>query len=203
MFKIIVLLSGKGTTLQYLIDNIIYNKNNHIDNQFIEIIGVVYNKKNALGSEIAKKHNINTYYCPYKKNEQTREEYDKDLTELISNINYDLIVCAGWMHILSPDFLNVHPNTINLHPALPNSYKGVDCIRKTYQGFLNNEVKLGGIMVHWVVPEIDSGEVIYSYSTPMEKYRYTSFEHYESDIKLVEKEGLLKAIYLVFNHFIK
>ena len=47
MFKLLVLLSGKGTNLQYLIDNIIYNQNGKQDNKNIEIIGAIYNKKNA------------------------------------------------------------------------------------------------------------------------------------------------------------
>ena len=105
------------------------------------------------------------------------------------------------MHILSPNFFSDNPNTINLHPALPNTYKGLNCIQKTYQGFLNNEVKEGGIMVHWVIPEVDAGEIIYSSSLPMEKYRYTSFEHFEEDIKKIEREGLLKAIYIIYNHY--
>ena len=87
------------------------------------------------------------------------------------------------MHILSKKFLDVHPNIINLHPALPNTYIGTNCIQKTYQGFLNGEVKEGGIMVHWVIPEIDAGEVIFSHSMPMQKYKYTTYEHYHEDIK--------------------
>ena len=72
MFKLLVLLSGKGTNLQYLIDNIIYNQNGKQDNKNIEIIGVIYNKKNAYGSKIAKNNNISTFYMPFKKEEQTK-----------------------------------------------------------------------------------------------------------------------------------
>ena len=105
------------------------------------------------------------------------------------------------MHILSSDFIKTHPNTINLHPALPNTYKGINCIKKTYDGYKKGDIREGGIMVHWVIPEIDSGEVIYSHSVPMKQYEYLTYERFEEAIHNLEREGLLKSIYIIYNHF--
>lgn len=198
--NILVLISGNGTNLQYLIDNLILNRNCNPINNEINIIGVLSNKKNAYGLKRANDNNISTFYCPFMKKKQTREEYDNELSELISSIDYDLIVCAGWMHVLSDKFLSVHPNTINLHPSLPNTYKGINCIRKMYDGFKNGHISEGGIMVHWVVPEIDSGEVIYSHSFPMKKYEYCTYEQFEKDVHEIEQDGLLKSIYHIYYH---
>ena len=196
MFKILVLISGNGTTLQHLIDNINNSSNNSISNN-IKIVGVISNKKNAFGLTRAKDNNISTYCFPFKKNQQSRESYDTQLANLISNIDYDLIVCAGWMHILNSHFLTKHTKIINIHPALPNSYKGMYCIKKTFEGFKKGEVEQGGVMVHWVIPDVDAGEVISQYIVQLKGTLFESatYEYYEQEIKKIEKIVLLNAIH--------
>ena len=70
----------------------------------------------------------------------------------------DLIVLAGWMLILSPAFLNHFPQrVINLHPALPGQFPGTDAIDRAYDAFQRGEIDHTGVMVHWVIPEVDAG----------------------------------------------
>ena len=75
----------------------------------------------------------------------------------------DLIVLAGWMLILSSEFLDhFAQNVINLHPALPGQFDGTDAIKRAYEAYKRGEIQNTGVMVHKVIPEVDSGELIVS-----------------------------------------
>ncbi|MBK9751239.1 MAG: hypothetical protein IPO91_31335 [Chloroflexi bacterium] len=90
-----------------------------------------------------------------------RGQYDADLADQIAPCAPDLIVLAGWMHILSPAFLNRFPHkVINLHPALPGAFPGVDAIQRAYAAYQRGAINQTGIMVHYVIPEVDAGAVI-------------------------------------------
>ncbi|MCJ1455422.1 hypothetical protein MMC28_005777 [Mycoblastus sanguinarius] len=165
--KILVLISGGGTNLQALIDAI---KEGKLAN--CEIERVISNKRRAAGLERAKKAGITTDYhnlVPYKKKypdnlEQARLEYDRDLAELVRKDKPDLIVCAGFMHILAPAFLdpiaqgNIH--IINLHPALPGQFDGISAIERAHQAWLDGNVNKTGVLIHRVISEVDRGEAI-------------------------------------------
>ena len=101
------------------------------------------------------------------------------------------------MHILNSHFLTKHTKIINIHPALPNSYKGMNCIQKTFEGFKKGEVEQGGVMVHWVIPDVDAGEVISQYIVQLKGTLFESatYEYYEQEIKKIEKIVLLNAIH--------
>jgi phosphoribosylglycinamide formyltransferase len=128
--KLTVLISGSGTNLQALIDD----KDKKLSS--CKIIRVLSNRKAAYGLERARNANIPTAYLnllSYKKQHpddevKAREEYDKELAALVLKDEPDVIVCAGFMHILSPGFLmplekkgvsiiNLHPGTL-LQPVL-------------------------------------------------------------------------------------
>lgn len=71
----------------------------------------------------------------------------------------DLVVLAGWMLILSPEFLQAAPvPIINLHPALPGEFAGTNAIQRAFDKRL--EIKRSGVMVHRVEAEVDAGAVI-------------------------------------------
>lgn len=71
----------------------------------------------------------------------------------------DLVVLAGWMHILSPTFLDlVHAPIINLHPALPGAFDGANAIGRAHEAYQKGEIQKTGAMVHRVVAEVDRGE---------------------------------------------
>lgn len=152
MKRIVVLVSGSGTNLQALIDA--------RADLGVEIALVVSNRKAAYALERAKLAQIPTLYCPLK-GYADRAQYDADLAEQIAPYAPDLIVLAGWMHILSPAFLNRFPRkVINLHPALPGAFPGVDAIQRAYAAYQRGAINQTGIMVHYVIPEVDAGAVI-------------------------------------------
>ncbi|KAH0048689.1 putative phosphoribosylglycinamide formyltransferase, partial [Aureobasidium melanogenum] len=166
--KLTVLISGSGSNLQALIDACANRSLN------AEIIRVVSNKKAAYGLERAQKAHIPTAYhnlLEYKKRfpdaseskkfEHARSEYDRDLATLVLADKPDLVVCAGWMHILAPTFLEPLKEAavpvINLHPALPGQFNGAHAIDEAYRAFQEGKIDHTGIMIHYVILEVDMG----------------------------------------------
>lgn len=89
----------------------------------------------------------------------TRADYDAEIARLVNESKPDLVVLAGWMHILSPTFLDmVHAPIINLHPALPGAFDGANAIGRAHEAFQRKEIQKTGAMVHRVVAEVDRGE---------------------------------------------
>jgi phosphoribosylglycinamide formyltransferase len=173
--KLTVLISGSGSNLQALIDAC-----GTPALQNAEIIRVVSNKKAAFGLERAKKAQIPTAYhnlLEYKKRfahvEKARSEYDHDLAALVLADKPDLVVCAGWMHILAPTFLEPLKKAgvpvINLHPALPGQFNGAHAIDEAYKAFQEGKIEKTGIMIHYVILEVDMGEPIVTKEIPMRK----------------------------------
>ena len=113
--SLVVLISGNGSNLQALIN---YFHQKIINGKFYYIKAVISNRKHAYGLIRAESNNIPIFYRAFIKSKTTRIEYDKDLKDLVLNLDADLVVCAGWMHILSKEFLNGTENIINLRPAL-------------------------------------------------------------------------------------
>ncbi len=163
--KLVVLISGGGSNLQALIDAIEDKSLN------AEIIHVISNRKQAYGLERAENHAIPTTTVSlkrYKTNGHSREQFDLDLAQAINRIAPDLIVLAGWMHILSELFLNtVDVDVINLHPALPNMFTGVNAIERAYEAFQQGDITHSGCMIHHVIPEVDAGDVIVQAEVPI------------------------------------
>jgi formyltetrahydrofolate-dependent phosphoribosylglycinamide formyltransferase len=154
--RIVVLISGSGTNLQALIDAI---EAGHLPAQ---IALVVSNRKEAFGLTRAEVAGIPTLYFPlkpYTSGGRPREEYDHDLAEKIAEVQPDLIILAGWMHVFGTAFLDHFPNrVINLHPALPGMFAGTRAIERTFAAWEAGEIWIGGCMVHYVVPEVDAGK---------------------------------------------
>ena len=158
MKRLVVMISGGGTNLQALIDAC---KSGALDAQ---IVAVFSNRADAYGLMRAEQAGIPAVtfpLMPYKIAGRPRNDYDADLARLVATFQPDLIVLAGWMLILSPTFLNCFPRqVINLHPALPGQFPGTNAIARAYAAFQRGEIDHTGVMVHWVIPEIDAGEVI-------------------------------------------
>ncbi|KAI7899843.1 phosphoribosylglycinamide formyltransferase [Cokeromyces recurvatus] len=163
---IVVLISGSGTNLQALIDA---TQEGRLK---ARIIGVISNRKAAFGLERAKRAGIPTQTVSlkqFKDQGKTRVDFDIHVAKLIQeNYKPDLVILAGWMHILSPEFLSYfHDNVINLHPALPGQFDGAHAIERAYEAFKRGEIKHTGIMVHKVIADIDRGEVILQREVPI------------------------------------
>jgi formyltetrahydrofolate-dependent phosphoribosylglycinamide formyltransferase len=188
--RLAVLISGSGTNLQAIIDAIDAKQ---LDAQ---ISLVVSNRKAAYGLVRAADAQIPTVYHPlkpYLEDGRGREAYDRDLAEQIRAYAPDLIVLAGWMHVLSPQFLGQFPNQIiNLHPALPGTFPGTEAICRTFEAYQRGEVEHGGCMVHFVVPEVDAGQVIAQAVVPIEPD--DTLETFETRMHAAEHELIVEAI---------
>ena len=81
----------------------------------------------------------------------------------------DYVILAGWMRILSSNFLSSFPNrVVNLHPALPDTFPGTHAIERAYEAYKRGEIKHTGVMVHLVPDEgVDSGPVLASEIIPI------------------------------------
>lgn len=160
MKRLVVMISGSGTNLQALIDAC---ASGALD---ARIAAVVSNRADAYGLDRAGQAGVPTVTFPltsYRRAGRLRRDYDADLAGLVAAFQPDLIVLAGWMLVLSPAFLNRFPQrVINLHPALPGQFPGTHAIERAYNAFQRGEIDHTGVMVHWVIPEIDAGDVIAS-----------------------------------------
>ena len=165
---IVVLISGSGTNLQALIDA---TQDGRLKGK---IIAVVSNRKNAFGLERAKKAGIPTRTFSlkqFKDQGKTRVDFDVHVAKTIQEEYHpDLVILAGWMHILSPDFLSYFNNNVmNLHPALPGQFDGAHAIDRAFEAYQKGEIKNTGIMVHKVIADVDRGEVILQREVPIEE----------------------------------
>jgi len=156
--QLVVLISGSGSNLQAILDAI---SAGDLD---ARVALVVSNRKAAYGLTRAEGAGVPTLYFPlkpYSDARRPREAYDADLADRIAPYRPDRVVLAGWMHVLSPAFLDCFPGrVINLHPALPGTLPGTHAIQRAFEAYQRGEIAESGCMVHTVVPELDAGPVI-------------------------------------------
>ena len=152
MQRLVVLISGNGTNLQAIIDAC------HAKVIHAQVVGVISDKKDAFGLKRAEKAGIKTI-VQEKVVHQKRHEYDAILVQQIAELKPDWVVLAGWMRLLSNTFLKEFPHkVINIHPALPGTFPGVDAIERAFAAYKKQEIGATGVMVHEVPDEgVDSG----------------------------------------------
>lgn len=146
MLKIAVLISGNGSNLQSIIDGC---ESGYI-NGIVKL--VISNKGSAYGLERAKKHNIKTYV----------ENEENKIISLLKEEGIDLIVLAGYLKIISPNFVEVFRNKIiNIHPSLIPAFCGEGYYgKKVHESVINYGTKLSGATVHFVDEGADTGPII-------------------------------------------
>tara|TARA_B100001109_G_scaffold47543_1_gene38390 strand:+ start:6993 stop:7640 length:648 start_codon:yes stop_codon:yes gene_type:complete len=150
MKRIVILISGNGSNLEAVV--------NACDSGQIngEVVSVISNNPDAYGIVRANKYNINTQIINHKKFE-SRLKFDDELEKVLTVINPDLIILAGFMRILGEKLINKYANKmINLHPSLLPEYPGLN----THEQVLKNSDKKHGISIHFVTPELDAGPLI-------------------------------------------
>jgi len=148
--RLVVLISGNGSNLQAIIDYIAEH------NLPITIAAVISNKADAYGLQRAASAGIAQKVLPYTDFEN-RQSYDHALQNLIDEYKPDLVVLAGFMRILSDEFVEHYSNRMmNIHPSLLPKYKGLH----THQRVLDAGDKEHGCSVHFVTPTLDDGPVI-------------------------------------------
>jgi phosphoribosylglycinamide formyltransferase-1 len=148
-----VLISGRGSNLQSLID---------AAGDSYRIILVVSNVEGAGGLEKAQHSGIATTVIPH--NGKTREAFDTEIDAALRAAGAELVVLAGFMRILSDGFVRGwEGRLINIHPSLLPAYKGT----RVHERVIEAKEALSGASVHFVVPELDAGPVIAQAKVPV------------------------------------
>lgn len=152
-----VLISGRGTNLQALIDAA-------SDPAFPARIGlVISNVADAAGLERAAKAGIPTKTI-FHRGHPTRESFDDRIDEALRSAEIDIVCLAGFMRVLSDRFVRRwQGRLVNIHPSLLPSFKGLDVHRQV----LDAGVRISGCTVHFVVTELDSGPIIAQAAVPV------------------------------------
>ena len=204
--KILVLISGTGTNLQALIDAI-SSSPPRIKATISHVIANLGQKAKP-GLERAKKVGIPTTVRTlksykdqvpqrYPDDTAARQAYDADLAQyILTDIERpSLIVCAGWMHILAPAFLTpikaASIPIINLHPALPGAFNGAHAIERAWKAFQVGEITKTGVMIHYVIEEVDQGEPIVV--KEIEPQQGESLDSLETRIHQIEHQAIVEG----------
>lgn len=144
---IVVLISGKGTNLKAIVQKC----------QVAEVVAVISTKKIVGGTAIAVSHKIDTYVITPSEYDVEKEYYNK-LLSILTVLQPELIVLAGYLKILPPEIIKAfRSKIINIHPSLLPKYKGLNI----YQRVLDAGEKTTGFTIHMVDEGIDTGPFIF------------------------------------------
>ncbi|MDE0606999.1 MAG: phosphoribosylglycinamide formyltransferase [Acidimicrobiaceae bacterium] len=193
--RIVVLASGAGSNLQALLDAV---GESRLD---AEIVGVIVNRRAAYALERARANEIPTSFLDLQPHldavddpVQARRRYDADLAAIVSGHRPDLVVLAGWMHLLTMEFLGCFPGRVmNLHPALPGEFPGAHAIDDAWNAHLSDGLDRTGVMVHLVPDEgVDNGPVLATRVVPI--LADDDRDSLEARIHAVEHDLLVRTV---------
>ncbi len=183
-FRIAVLASGTGTNLQAILDGL-HGRDG------IEVVCVASNKPGARALERAANAGVETGVFP-REDHGDRVERDAAMADWLTAREVELIVLAGYMELLSAEFVSRFPNRIvNVHPALLPSFPGLDAVGQA----LEHGVSVTGVTVHFVDEGVDSGPIILQRSVNVPYTRDRS--QLEREIHEVEHQLLPESIRLI------
>lgn len=155
--RVVVLISGSGSNLQALIDG---QEDKSLP---IEIAGVISNRPDVLGLERAVKAGIANEVLDHKQF-ASRLEFDQQLIQVIDTYSPDLVVLAGFMRILTPEFVHHYEGRmLNIHPSLLPKYQGLH----THRRALEAGDTIHGVTVHFVTAELDGGPPVIQAIVPI------------------------------------
>ena len=156
-FRVVVLASGSGTNLQAILDQL------HAGEDGIEVVGVGSDKPDATALERAKQAEVESAVFPAADYED-RSARDAALGDWIERTEADLVVLAGYMQMLSPEFVErFRGRVINVHPALLPAFPGIDAVQQA----IDHGAKMTGVTVHFVDEGMDSGPIILQRPVPV------------------------------------
>ena len=176
-----ILLSGRGSNFEAIADRIASGQFN------AEIAVVISNVESAPGLEKARRRGLNAVCVSSR--QKSREQFDREVVEVLRKNEVSLVVLAGFMRILSGVFLEAFPyGILNIHPALLPSFPGTDAQQKA----LEYGVKFSGCTVHFVDDALDGGPIILQAAVPVE----------EGDTAATLGERILKEEHRVYSQAI-
>ena len=176
--RLVILASGSGSLAQAIFDA---QRSGELE---VEIVALICDQPKALVVERAKVSGIDTFLNPISSN---RAAWDAEIYTLTKSLNPDLVVSAGFMRILSAEFVKDF-KTINAHPALLPLFPGAHAVRDALQA----GVEITGATIHWVDAGVDTGEVIAQSAVEINSDDNESSLH--ERIKMVERELIVKCI---------
>lgn len=148
--KIGILISGRGSNMVALVDAV---KSGEIPDS--EVAVVISDKPDAAGLEKARERGVETLVVERKA--RARVEHDAEIIAELKERDVELVCLAGYMRLLSPQFVRAFPNRIvNIHPSLLPSFPGLN----VQQQAIDHGVKISGCTVHFVDEELDAGPII-------------------------------------------
>jgi phosphoribosylglycinamide formyltransferase 1 len=157
LLRLGVLISGSGSNLQSIIDNI------EKGSLKATIKIVISNNPDAFGITRAKKHGI-PFVVLKNGDFKSKEDFDSELIKVLKENNVDLVILAGFMRIISPAFLKAFPQKVlNIHPALLPSFPGLHGQKQAF----DYGVKFSGCTVHFVDEGVDTGPIIIQSVVPV------------------------------------
>ena len=147
--KLGILLSGRGTNFLAIADSVAAGR------VPAEIAVVISNRAEAPGIEVARQRGLNAVVIASKG--RVREEHDAEVAAILKQHRVDVVCLAGYMRLLSPEFVRAFPNRIlNIHPSLLPAFPGLDA----QQQALEYGVKVSGCTVHLVDEHLDHGPIV-------------------------------------------
>jgi phosphoribosylglycinamide formyltransferase-1 len=184
-YRIVVLASGGGTNLQAILDQL------HGGEEGIEVVGVASDKPEAMALERARDAGVETAVFPASDYDD-RAARDAAVGDWIEEREADLVVLAGYMQLLSPEFVaRFHNRVINVHPALLPAFPGIDAVQQA----IDHGSKITGVTVHFVDEGVDSGPIIMQRPVPVAPSR--DWDETERAIHATEHALLPEAIRLL------
>jgi phosphoribosylglycinamide formyltransferase-1 len=155
--KIGILISGRGSNMSALVEAV---KSGGIPKSEISV--VISDKSKAAGLERAREKGVETLVI--ERNGRIRSEHDAEIISELKKRNVELVCLAGYMRLLSGDFINAFRNRIiNIHPSLLPAFPGLDAQRQAFE----YGVKVTGSTVHFVDEGLDSGAIIAQKTVPV------------------------------------
>lgn len=156
MHNLGILLSGRGSNFMAIAENV---QRGVIPAQ---ITAVISNRPEAPGLEHARQLGLNAISIPSKG--KTREQHDQEVIAALQAAKVDLVCLAGYMRLLSPEFIRAFPQRIlNIHPSLLPSFPGLDAQKQAF----DYGVKVSGCTVHFVDEFLDHGAIIVQKTVPV------------------------------------
>ena len=158
--RIGVLVSGRGTNLQAIIDAVEAKRIR------AKVAVVISNVKDAYALKRAERHNIPAIFIDHRKFPD-RESFERAVVKELRRYKVELVLLAGFMRILSPYFIKEYRNRImNIHPALLPAFKGLYG-EKVHKAVLESGAKFSGPTVHFVTEDVDGGPIILQKVVPV------------------------------------
>jgi len=154
--KLGILLSGRGSNFEAIAESV------RTGRLPAEIAIVISNRADAPGLESARRRGLNTRLIPSKG--RVREEHDVEVVATLKKAQVDLVCLAGYMRLLSAEFIRAFPNRIlNIHPSLLPAFPGLNAQKQA----IDYGAKVSGCTVHFVDEHLDNGPIILQKTVPV------------------------------------